>query len=167
MKCANLPQRPLQWLRRHAYTQTQCATIAQSMCRGNAHTHTHTYTPATSQQPTNHATNQPTNQPTDQPAKLSCPRTNQRTTNQPTPRGRCVTASPLPAMCAYGVGLSSVLLQRQELYCVGLWYALSPLLPGYGTPPLCVHWYLACWLVGCWFSGCLVGWLSVHWFLDS
>ena len=94
MKCAKPPQRPLQWLHKHAYTQTHCATTPHSTCLGNTHTytrpnttynatapvHTHTYTPATSRQPTN----QPTKQPTNQPAKLICPRTNLPTTNQPT-----------------------------------------------------------------------------------
>ena len=98
-----------------------------------------------------------------------------------TPRGRCVTTSLLSALCVCGVGLSSVQVPPSHhrsslappppqlgyaLCCVGLWYTLSPLLPGYGPPPpACVHWYLACWLVGCWFSGCLVGcwvgWLVV------
>ena len=72
MKCAQPPQRPLQWLHRHVYTQTHSATTPHSMCPDN----THTYPLATSQQPTN----QPTNQPTSQTQLCQ----NQSTNNQPT-----------------------------------------------------------------------------------
>ena len=80
-----------------------------------------------------------------------------------------LSSSPPPPRLAYA------------LCCVGEWYALSPLLPGYGTsPPLCalvpglmvgdllvfglLGWLLG-WLVGCWTAefgwpvGWLVGWL--------
>ena len=52
------------------------------------------------------------------------------------------------------------------LYYVGQWYALSPLLPGYGTPlPLCalVPSLLAGWLLVFGLLGWLLGWLVGCW----
>ena len=95
-----------------------------------------------------------------------------------TPRGQCNTPSLLPAMCVCGVGLSSVLLYRQELCCVGQWYAFSPPLRLWDPPPLCMcapvlgllvvvllvfgllGWLLGL-LVGCWTAD--FGWLGRRW----
>ena len=63
MKCAQPPQRPLQWLHRHAYTHTHtlCNNTTQHVSR--QHTHIHPNQWATTNEQTNQQTNQPTNQP--------------------------------------------------------------------------------------------------------
>ena len=61
----------------------------------------------------------------------------------------------------------------RNLWCLGRWYALSPLLLGYGiSPPLCamvrcllIRWFwrclVRCWLIGLHAGGCdkQAGWL--------
>ena len=91
MNCAQPPQRPLQWLHIHAYTQTHCATTPHSTCPGN----THTYRPPntiynatapvhTPQQLANkQQTMQPTNQPTNQPNSAVQEPIHQQPTNEP------------------------------------------------------------------------------------
>ena len=114
-------------------------------------------------QPANQPTSQPTNQPTNQPASQTQQPTNQPTNNQPSnPKkqqptkqqakshctlrcgdaltGRCVTPSLPPAVCACGVCRTAA--PSGDVLCgaVGCrWCALSPLLPGYGTPLFKVH----------------------------
>ena len=75
MKCALPPPKPLQWLHKHASTQTHYATRPHSVCPSNTHTYippntwrstapVHTQVHPSNEPPTNKPTNQPTNQPT-------------------------------------------------------------------------------------------------------
>ena len=97
------------------------------------------------------------------------------------PKGRLVTPSLLPTVCACGVGVCGAQRHRLELCrlglrCVMLWCVLSPFSQAMDPPPppcvvlpgLLVGWLLifgwvCCWLVGWWrLHGWLgfVGWLG-------